>query len=312
MKSSNFKQIVLPLTAAFIWGSAFVAQSLGADVMGAFTFSAIRMTIAIAVMLPLLPLLHKIVPKEEYPDKKKYRRDLFMGGLICGFSLMAACNLQQFGLTDTDAGKAGFITALYVVLVPLVSAIFGRRVGRRLMLCVALAVGGLYFLCFEIGKPPVFVGGDFFVFLCAFGFAVQVLAVDYFVRKVDSIELSIAQFIGATFFSYIGMFIFDEPTVDQVVRSLPYLLYVGIFSGAVAYTLQIIAQREGDPTKVSILMSLESLFSVVCGALLLHERMTLQEYLGCALMLVAVIFSQIPEKQKVEAVESKAEENDAN
>lgn len=303
MKSSNFKQIVMPLTAAFIWGSAFVAQALGAEVMGAFTFSAIRMTIAIVIMLAMLPLLHKIAPKDEYPDKKKYRRDLIWGGLVCGFSLCAACNLQQFGLTDTDAGKAGFITALYVMLVPLLSVFLGKKITRRVAFCVVLAVAGLYCICFEFGKPPVFAGGDFFVFLCTIFYAVQVLAVDHFVKKVDSIELSIAQFVGATFFSYIGMFIFDEPTVDQIVHSLPYLLYVGIFSGAVAYTLQILAQREGDPTKVSILMSLESLFAVICSALLLHERMSMQEYLGCALMLVAVIFSQIPEKEKAVKVE---------
>lgn len=300
MKRSNVIQIVMPLTAAFIWGSAFVAQALGAEVMGAFTFSATRMTIAIAVMFLMLPLLRKLSPKADYPDAKKYRRDLILGGLVCGFSLCAACNLQQFGLTDTDAGKAGFITALYVMLVPVFSIFLGKKITRRVALCVALAVAGLYCICFEFGKVPVFVGGDFFVFLCTIFFAVQVLAVDHFVAKVDSIDLSIAQFVGATIFSYIGMFIFDEPTMDQVVRSLPYLIYVGVFSGAVAYTLQIIAQREGDPTKVSILLSLESLFAVVCSAILLHERMSGQEYLGCALMMVAVIFSQIPEKQKVE------------
>jgi drug/metabolite transporter (DMT)-like permease len=268
--------------------------------MGAFTFSATRMTIAIAVMFLMLPLLRKLSPKADYPDAKKYRRDLVLGGLVCGFSLCAACNLQQFGLTDTDAGKAGFITALYVMLVPVFSIFLGKKITRRVALCVALAVAGLYCICFEFGKVPVFVGGDFFVFLCTIFFAVQVLAVDHFVAKVDSIDLSIAQFVGATIFSYIGMFIFDEPTMDQVVRSLPYLIYVGVFSGAVAYTLQIIAQREGDPTKVSILLSLESLFAVVCSAILLHERMSGQEYLGCALMMVAVIVSQIPEKQKVE------------
>ncbi len=303
MKRSNVIQIVMPLTAAFIWGSAFVAQSLGAEVMGAFTFSAIRMTIAIVIMLALLPLLHKFAPKAEYPDKKKYRRDLFMGGLVCGFSLCAACNLQQFGMADTDAGKAGFITALYVLLVPVVGIFMGKKLTRRVGICVILAVAGLYCICFEFNKPPVFTGGDFFVFLCTFGFTAQVLAVDHFVKKVDGIELSIAQFVGATFFSYIGMFIFDEPTVSQIVHSLPYLLYVGIFSGAVAYTLQILAQREGDPTKVSILLSLESLFAVICGAILLHERMTMQEYLGCALMMVAVIFSQIPEKEPAAKVE---------
>ncbi|MBQ5739853.1 MAG: DMT family transporter [Oscillospiraceae bacterium] len=300
MKRSNVIQIVMPLTAAFIWGSAFVAQALGAEVMGAFTFSATRMTIAIAVMFLMLPLLRKLSPKADYPDAKKYRRDLVLGGLVCGFSLCAACNLQQFGLTDTDAGKAGFITALYVMLVPVFSIFLGKKITRRVALCVALAVAGLYCICFEFGKVPVFVGGDFFVFLCTIFFAVQVLAVDHFVAKVDSIDLSIAQFVGATIFSYIGMFIFDEPTMDQVVRSLPYLIYVGVFSGAVAYTLQIIAQREGDPTKVSILLSLESLFAVVCSAILLGERMSGQEYVGCALMMVAVIFSQIPEKQKVE------------
>lgn len=300
MKRSNVVQIVMPLTAAFIWGSAFVAQSLGAEVMGAFTFSATRMTIAIAVMFLMLPLLRRLSPKAEYPDAKKYRRDLILGGLVCGFSLCAACNLQQFGLTDTDAGKAGFITALYVMLVPVFSIFLGKKITRRVGLCVALAVAGLYCICFEFGKMPVFVGGDFFVFLCTIFYAVQVLSVDHFVDKVDSIDLSIAQFIGATFFSYIGMFIFDEPTMDQVVRSLPYLIYVGVFSGAIAYTLQIVAQKEGDPTKVSILLSLESLFAVVCSAILLHERMSGQEYLGCALMMVAVICSQLPEKKKVE------------
>ena len=204
----------------------------------------------------------------------------------------------------TSAGKAGFITALYIVLVPVFSTVLGKKAKKSIWLCVIAAVAGLYFLCFDGSSTLSFSSGDMYVFLSAFAFTAQILAVDYFVQQVDGIALSCAQFAVVIMLSDIGALAFGEHTTLEAVKTcIPYLLYVGVVSSGVGYTLQIIAQKDGDPTVVSLLLSLESFFAVVCGAIVLHERMSLREYFGCALMLAAVILSQLPEKS-AKAVES--------
>ena len=204
----------------------------------------------------------------------------------------------------TSAGKAGFITALYIVLVPVFSTVLGKKAKKSIWFCVIAAVAGLYFLCFDGSSTLSFSSGDMYVFLSAFAFTAQILAVDYFVQQVDGIALSCAQFAVVIMLSAIGALAFGEHTTLEAVKTcIPYLLYVGVVSSGVGYTLQIIAQKDGDPTVVSLLLSLESFFAVVCGAIVLHERMSLREYFGCALMLAAVILSQLPEKS-AKAVES--------
>lgn len=301
MKNPKVRQIILPLITAMIWGSSFVTQSLSAGHLGCFSFNALRSIPAALALLLLLLVVRRIRPREKYTAEEK--RALLRGGLICGFFLTLGVNLQQFGIETTTAGKAGFITTLYIILVPVFSIVLGKKAKKSTWIYVLFAVAGLYFLCFD-GSSVSFSNGDFYIFLCAFAFTAQILAVDHYVQRVDGIALSCAQFVVVIVLSAIGALAFGEHTTLEAVKTcIPYLLYVGVVSSGVGYTLQILAQKDGDPTVVSLLLSLESFFAVVCGAIVLHERMSLREYFGCALMLAAVILSQLPEKS-AKAVES--------
>ena len=301
MKSSKVRQVVLPLITALIWGSAFVTQSLSAAHLGCFSFNALRAIPAALALLLLLLVVRRIRPREKYTAEEK--RALLRGGLICGFFLTLGVNLQQFGIETTTAGKAGFITTLYIVLVPVFSIMLGKKAKKSTWIYVLFAVAGLYFLCFDGGSVS-FSSGDFYIFLCAFAFTFQIIAVDHYVGKVDGIELSCAQFVVMAVLSFLCSLIAGERTTLEAVKTcLPYILYTGIFSSGVAYTLQIIAQKDGEATVVSLLLSLESFFAVMSGAIFLHERMSVREYFGCALMLAAVLLSQLPEKS-AKAVES--------
>ena len=302
MKNKKVRQVVLPLITAFIWGSAFVTQSLGAAHLGYFSFNALRSIPAAVSLFLLLLIMRRVRPRERYSAEE--RRALLRGGLVCGVFLTLGVNLQQLGIETTSAGKAGFITALYIVLVPVFSIALGKKAKKSIWLCVLIALAGLYFLCFDGGGEMSFNRGDFCIFLCAFAFSAQILAVDHYVQQVDGIALSCAQFIVTTVLSGIGALIAGEQTTLASIQTcLPYLLYVGVISSGVGYTLQILAQKDGDPAVVSLLLSLESFFAVVSGAIVLNERMSLREYFGCALMLTAVLLSQLPEK-KSKAVES--------
>lgn len=304
MKRKTVYQIILPLITALIWGSAFVTQSLAAGSIGFFAFNASRGAIA-SVELSLLVLLRRHrrgVPAA--PDAPAQKRMLLLGGAVCGVIFMIASNLQQYGLeAKTSSGKAGFITALYIVLVPLFGLLFGKRVRPLVWLSVAVALAGLYCLCFRPGSALAFSDGDFYVFLGAVFFSLHILSIDYFTQHVDAVELSCAQFIVMTLLSFVFALLFDHhTTLTDLTVALPFILYVGILSSGVGYTFQILAQREGDPTVVSLLLSLESFFAVVTGALFLHERLTGREYLGCVLMLCAVVLAQLPEKRHKETI----------
>lgn len=291
---SRLRQNAFPLLAAFIWGTAFVAQSVSTDFMGPFTFNAARSVVAFAVLLVIRAVFAKLRPGPELTpaQKKKSRRDLALGGLCCGTLLAAASNLQQLGLGGTSAGKAGFITALYVVLVPVFGVFLKKRAPLQVWVSVAIAVAGLYLLCIkeDFGIEP----SDVYVLLCAVIFALHILCVDHFVKTVDGISLSCAQFLTVAVLSGAGMLAFETPSWSGVVRCVWPLLYVGVFSSGVAYTLQILAQKGSDPTVVSILLSLESVFSVLAGAVILGDRLTGREYVGCVLMFAAVLLAQLP------------------
>lgn len=302
MKNPKVRQIVLPLITAMIWGSSFVTQSISAGHIGCFSFGALRALPATVFLFLLVCVMRRLQPREKYSAAQK--KMLLRAGLICGTLLTAAISFQQFGLSYTSAGKAGFISALYIVLVPVFSIFFGKKPGGRVWIFVAVAVAGLYLLCVNGSGEMSFSGGDLSVLLCAVVFAFQIIAVDHYAGKVDGVELSCVQFAVMTVLSAACALLAGEQTTMEAVKTcLPYILYTGIFSSGIAYTLQIIAQKDGDPTVVSLLLSLESLFAVVSGAIFLHERMSAQEYLGCALMLAAVLLSQLPEKS-AKAVES--------
>lgn len=293
-KTNKIRQNVFPVLAALIWGTGFVAQSVAADRVSAMTFNALRAAIAFFVLLGISAAAARRAGSAEKTaeEKRQARRALVLGGLGCGFFLAVAGNLQQLGMSETSAGKAGFITALYVVLVPVFGIFLKKRAPVQVWVSVAIAVAGLYLLCVKEGfsiEPS-----DFYVLLCAVVFAFHILCIDHFVQKVDGIRLSCAQFLVVSLLSGAGALIFEKPELSGILACAPQIIYVGVFSSGVAYTLQILAQKDSDPTVVTILLSLESVFSVLAGAVILGDRLSAREYVGCVLMFAAVLLAQIP------------------
>lgn len=300
MKYNQMRQVVFPILAAFIWGTAFVAQDLCADSIGAFAFNATRYFIAVLALLVVILIsdkLKKNKPTLTAQEKKAANKQLWLGGLCCGAALAIASNFQQAGLVaGTDAGKAGFITALYVVLVPVFGLFFKRKVSLPTWIAVVLSVVALYLLCIkgDFSLAP----GDLLVLVCAVCFAVHILVIDHFTAYCDGVKLSCLQFLFAGTWSTILALFFDTISFQVLLDCIWPLLYVGVFSCGVGYTLQILAQKGSNPTVVTILLSLESVFAVIAGAVVLHQQMTAREYLGCVLMFAAVILAQIPMPQK--------------
>lgn len=298
MKTNFIRQNVFPVLAALIWGLAFVAQSVGADMVGPFTFNAARAFIGFLFLLVICVALRvrngKSACKKTY--SRQYYKDLVIGGICCGIALTLAVNLQQKGLETTTSGKAGFITALYIVLVPIAGLFLKKKAPRLIWLSVVIAVAGLYFLSIS-GAVSVTVG-DLYMLVCALCFTGHILVIDNFTNKVSGIELSCVQFLVVSLISAVGMLATETPSWEGIVACAVPLLYVGILSSGVGYTLQILAQKDSNPTVVSLLMSLESVFATVFGALILHEAMSGREYFGCLLMLIAVVLAQLPDKSK--------------
>ena len=292
MNSKFVRQNIFPVLAAFIWGTAFVAQSVAADLVQPFTFNASRAFVGFLFLLVLCIVLRgKDKPKYD----RKYYIDLIVGGICCGIALTLATNLQQKGLETTTSGKAGFITALYIVLVPIFGLLLKKKAPRMIWLSVALAVVGLYFL--SINEQLSITVGDLYMLVCAFCFTGHILVIDHFTEKVSGVELSCVQFLVVAILSGGGMLLTESPSWAGIVSCAGPILYVGIMSSGVAYTLQILAQKGSNPTVVSLLLSLEAVFATVSGAIILHELMSGREILGCGLMLIAVILAQLPAKK---------------
>lgn len=296
MKVNRLRQNVFPVLAALIWGTAFVAQSVSTEFVGPFTFNAARSAVAFVFLL-VFCLLMRAKRKNDGVVQTGTKRDLLVGGLACGAALTVAAFLQQKGLETTTSGKAGFITALYIVLVPIAGIFLRKKAPRAIWIGVALALVGLYCLC--ITEDLTVTIGDFYVLLCAFCFTAHILVIDHFGQFVDGVELSCAQFLVAAVLSGIGMLITETPSMEAILLCIGPILYVGIFSSGVAYTLQILAQKDSNPTVVSLLLSLESVFATLAGAVILHDRMSGREYLGCLLVLCAVVLAQLPERKRV-------------
>ncbi len=299
-------QVLFPLTTAMIWGSSFVAQSTSTNYIGAFTFNAARSVVAFLVLLLLIPLFRRFdkQPQQEVTkaEKKSHFKGLLWGGFCCGTALALACNLQQLGMVaGASAGKTSFITTLYVVLVPICGLFLKKKVPLSVWLGVMVAVAGLYCLCIKEDFTIVF--SDFLVLLCAFAYTLQILVIDHFAPHYDGVQLSCIQFFFTAVWSGICMLVFaEEVTWAAISPCLIDILYVGIFSSGVAYTLQILAQKDSqNPTMVSLLLSLESVFGVLAGAIFLHETMTGKEYFGCVLMLIAVVLAQLPAPKRKKA-----------
>lgn len=296
MESVNDMRIkngLMLLLTAFIWGTAFVAQSVGMDYLEPFTFNGVRSLIGGAALLPCIWILQKLNGRSKDTGTKK---DLLTGGLACGVLLFAASSLQQIGIKYTTAGKAGFITAFYIVIVPVMGVFLHKKIGWKIWLAVVLAVAGLYFLCitesFSVGK------GDILVFLCALVFAVHILVIDHFAPKVDGVKMSCIQFFVCGILSVPFMFALETPKITSVMTAWMPILYAGVLSCGVAYTLQILGQKNINPAVASLLLSLESCFSVLAGWIVLGERLSIREMSGCILMFAAIILAQVPEKKK--------------
>ena len=260
------------------------------------TFNATRFFIAFLALLVIIFIfdrLKKNRPQLTAAEKKANQKSLLIGGFCCGTALALAGFLQQAGMVNgTEAGKAGFITALYIVLVPIFGLFLKKKVSLPVWISVGLAVVALYLLCIKNGFTIT--SGDLLMLLCSAGFAVHILICDHFTQIVDGMKLSCLQFLVAAAWSALGMLILETPTWSSIVDCALPILYVGIFSSGVGYTLQILAQKDSNPTVVTLLLSMESVFAVIAGAILLHQRMTAREYIGCVLMLIAVILAQIP------------------
>lgn len=229
-------------------------------------------------------------------EKQARKRKGIVGGVCCGAFLCLASSLQQFGIAFTTVGKAGFITALYIILVPVLGLFMKKKVGRNVWFSVGIAALGMYLLCikegFSVGK------GDFLVFLCSIGFSLHILVIDYFSPKADGVVISCVQFFTAGIISGAGMFLFEQPSWGAIIAAWMPVLYAGIMSCGVAYTLQVIAQKDIAPTIASLLMSLESVFSVLAGWLLLGQRLSGKELAGCVLVFVGIVLAQLPERKK--------------
>lgn len=292
MRTNKIRQIVFPTLAALIWGTAFVAQSVSTDRVGPFAFNAARSIIAFFVLLAVGAVFNKIKAKKGAAAPAGSRRDLIIGGVCCGVVLAIASNFQQAGLADTAPGKAGFITALYVVLVPVLGIFLRRKASMPVWIAAVIAVGGLYLLCIKEGFSVE--KSDLLVLCCALVFAAHIMVVDHFAQRVDGVWLSCVQFLTAGVVSGALSLAFEHQDMAGIISCALPILYVGVFSSGVAYTLQILAQKDSDPTVVSILLSLESVFSVLAGAVILGDRLSGREYMGCALMFAAVVLAQIP------------------
>ena len=299
MKQNKVKGFIILLITSIVWGFAFVAQDQAAEHLQPFSVNAIRCVVGAITLLPIL-IFSSLRNKTPIIEKdKKKRKDLIVAGLLCGTFLCISMNLQQFGISlyPSDAatsGRSGFITALYVVLVPIAGVFLKKKLGFNTLISVLLATIGMYLLCLSNGLKHIYLG-DLVVLGSAIGFTLQILCIDKYSSLVDGIKLSAMQFLICGIFSTILMFIFETPTIENIKASLLPILYLGVVSCGIGYTTQIIGQQYSQrPTLDSIIMSLESVFAVIGGAIILQEHLLINEIIGCIVMFIAIIFAQLP------------------
>ena len=302
MKKTELGSAALLFLAAFIWGVAFVAQSVGMDYVGPFTFNGCRFLIGGLVLTPFALIRDRQHEKSasfqklSREEQKKYKRTTLIGGLCCGVAICIASSFQQAGMQYTSVGKAGFITALYIVLVPVFGILLKRKVTPIIWMGVFLAAIGFYFLCITESFSINY--GDLLVFICAICFTFHILIIDYFAPKADGVALSCIQFWFGGIVC-MGIAILNEsPNVTAIIQAAVPILYAGVLSCGVAYTLQIIGQKHMKPAVASLILSLESVISVLAGWVILKEVLTGRQFLGCALVFAAVIMAQLPVKSE--------------
>lgn len=294
MKKQAISAAELLLTA-FIWGVAFVAQSVGMDYIGPFTFNCVRSIIGGLVLIPLVVILGKKNRAEKTAEEaKEYKKNTVIGGICCGICLCVASNFQQFGIMHTTVGKAGFITALYIIIVPILGIFMKKRVAPIVWVSSVIAVIGFYLLSIS-GQVSINMG-DILVLICAVLFSVHILVIDYFSPKGEGVTISCIQFFTSGILCGILMFLFENPQIKDILAAYLPILYAGVMSCGVAYTLQIVGQKNMDPTVASLILSLESVFSALAGWLILGQGLSGKELIGCSLVFVAVLLAQMPQK----------------
>ena len=283
--------------AAVIWGLSFVFQTTAMDTIREFTFSGVRMVLAVLVLFPASILSEKLSkkPPMSAEEKRQARKTLLTAGVLCGLCLFAGFNLQQFAFVDTPTGKIGFLTAQYMVIVPVLGTIFfHKKIELRIGFSVLLAVFGNFLLCIQKGSLSSFGRGELLSLSCSLFFALQILIVDHYAPRINVISLSCVQFAVAGAMSLACMFLFEHPTVPSILAVTPELLYAGVASSAGAFTLQLYGQKHTDPVLASMLLCLESVFSALFGWLLLHQSLSARELLGCAIMFLAIVLALLP------------------
>ena len=284
--------------AALIWGFTFVAQSVGMDHVGPYTFIAMRNIVALFVLLPMAAIMDRHSKRQqETTHRKQNNKLLFFGGICCGICLFGGSTLQQFGLRDTTVGKAGFISSLYMVLVPVLGIFLGKKIRLRIWAAVALAAAGMYLLCMTKGDFHL-QKGDIYLFACAIVFSFQILSVDHFTPLVDGVKLSCMQTLTNAGLGSIMMLLFERPDFGSILAAWMPIVYAGALSSGIGYTFQIIGQKGLNPAVASLIMSLESVISALAGWLLLHQILNARELTGCALTFLAIILIQLPGHNK--------------
>ncbi len=297
MNKYTLRQSMILFMTAAIWGVAFVAQSVGMDYVEPYTFIAARNVIALVVLLPYVAIVEKSHKKKDRQEQQKSDHKLLLiGGICCGVCLFAASALQQFGMKYTTVGKAGFITAMYLVLVPVFGILLKKKTGVRVWIAVVIAMAGLYLLCIAKGEFHL-QEGDIYILGCAAVFALHILVVDHFSPLVNGVKLSCVQFVTNTVLGTAMMLLLEQPSASDMLAAWLPIVYAGALSSGVGYTLQIIGQKGMNPTTASLILSLESVVSVLAGWLFLHQVLTMRELTGCVLAFAAIILVQVPLKE---------------
>lgn len=293
--SIDYKKLkgnLLILIAAIIWGTSFVSQKVGMETIKPSTFNSIRLLIGAIFLTPVIIVNDLIKKKKGIKVQNNNTKDLIISGVICGIFLCIATTLQNWGMMYTTSGKSGFITAMYIIFVPFIGLLLKRKLPKIVYFSCFIATIGLYLLC-GVKDGLSFNKGDLITLVCAVFFSFHILTIDHYSPKVDGIRLSALQFYVAGLINFVMMIIFDKPDINLILACAIPILYSGIFSSGIAYTLQIIGQKYADPASASILMSLESVFALLSGMILLNETITIIELIGCVLMFVAIIINTL-------------------
>lgn len=301
MTKKNLFNVILLTIGALIWGSAFIFQDLGMNYIEPFTFNVFRCLSCTLFLVIASLIIHLINKKKNNENKINYQnKDLIKGSIVAGIFTALAMGTQQIGILLEGAGRSGFITSLYIVFVPIIGLLFGKKVSPFVLIAVVFSLTGLYLININGGEFKFSIG-SLFLLGCAIFYALQIIAIDRFTNKCDSIKLTAGQFLISGLLQIPFMFILESPTISNIISGLIPILYCGILSSGIGFTIQIYTQKHLDPTVASVIMSLESVFSIIFASIILKERYSIFEIFGCITIFISVILTQIPMKEKTDA-----------